>query len=255
MRIALRSGRRHWICTGRYLSPSCGFERAIADDERLPTEIIAKASVQGRDSGDQLAKEQALYRRSARSLENVSEASAYLSNGERDTLRQAALILRRLGDAAEVAKRKKKQWEKVLQEQAARRRSAALRALTARYLDAKLSAVDSYLVLGALADRNDGEPLFSRDRLQAVFDLSRAKPEPFKQVLQRELDYALRQEIAAEAQFIGYGEADIAVALARFFEDIDGRLPRVRERSADMIRAIETLLAMADNPKIVPLRR
>ena len=111
VRISMRSGRRYWTCTGRYQSPSCSFEKAIPDDERLATELIAKASMQSRDNGDQLART----RRSTGATPVVStkvvDESLYLSGPERDVLRQAAGILRRLGDAAEVAKRKKAMGE------------------------------------------------------------------------------------------------------------------------------------------------
>ena len=93
VRIVLHSGRRYWNCVGRYPSPSCSFEEAIPDDERLATEVIAKASVQSRDNGDQLARDQAKYRRNAGGLDKVIEESLYLSGSERDVLRQAAGIL------------------------------------------------------------------------------------------------------------------------------------------------------------------
>ena len=255
VRVALRSGRRYWSCTGRYQSPSCSFEKAIPDDERLATEVIAKASVQSRDNGDQLAKDQAKYRRNAGGLDKVIEESLYLSGPERDVMRQAASILRRLGDAAEVAKRKKKQWEKAREAQATRRREEVYKALKARYLDAGLSAGDTYLVLSALARRNHSEPLFSRERLQTVFDHSLVKREPFAQALKRELDFDLRRAIEEEARFVGYGHGDMAAALRDLFADIDQRLPDIREMEDRMLTAIDDMLAVAGDPKIVPLRR
>ena len=255
VRISMRSGRRYWTCTGRYQSPSCSFEKAIPDDERLATELIAKASVQSRDNGDQLAKDQAKYRRNAGGLDKVVDESLYLSGPERDVLRQAAGILRRLGDAAEVAKRKKKQWEKAREAQATRRREEVHKALKARYLDAGLSVGDRYLVLSALARRNQSEPLFSRERLQRVFDHALVKREPFAKALERELDFDLRSAIDEEAQFVGYGHGDIAAALHDLFVDVDQRLSDLRETEDLMLTAIADKLAVADDPKIVPLRR
>ena len=112
MRITLRSGRRSWQCTGRFKTPNCSTSRPSADDERLPTEVIARASMQGSDNGDELAKDQTKYRRAAGSLDKVVDESLYLCGEERDALREAARILRRPGDAAEVAKRKKNNGRK-----------------------------------------------------------------------------------------------------------------------------------------------
>ena len=153
MRIVVRAGRRSWSCTGRTASPACTFEQGIADDIRLSADDIAQAALYGRDNGDQLARDQAAHRRTAGALERVDADSPYLSGKERDLLRQAATVLRRLGEAAEVAKRQKKQREKDLAQVAKRRREHVQEALKARYLEAGLTAGDAYLILAALARR------------------------------------------------------------------------------------------------------
>lgn len=255
MRIALRSGRRYWLCTGRYKTPSCSFEQAIVDDERLPTEVIAKASMHSRDNGDQLAKDQAKYRRSAGGLDKVVDESLYLSANERDALREAARILRRLGDAAEVAKRKKKQWEKAEAERSAKRRTEACKALEARYLAPNASPVETYLVLSAFAKDKGMTPVFDLRQLQNAFDHALVKREPFAQGLRRELAYALQREIEEAAQFVGYGHGDLSVALTAFIDTIDQSIDALREPEQAMISAIEDKLAVACDPKVVPLRR
>ena len=255
VRIIQRSGRRYWNCTGQYQSPSCSFEQAIPDEERLATEVIAKVSIQSRDNGDQLAKDQAKYRRTAGGIDKVIDTSLYLSARERDVLRQAAGILRRLGDATEIAKRKKKQWEKAREEQTRQRKKQVYEALKARYMDAGLSIGDRYLLLAALAHRNQGVPLLSRERLQRLFDRALVRQQPFSNAIERELDIDLRRAIEEEAQFVGYAHSDIAAALDDFFADVDQRLLDLRETQDQMLTAIDNLLAMAGNPKIVPLRR
>jgi len=217
--------------------------------------VIAKASVQSRDNGDQLAKDQAKYRRNAGGLDKVVERSLYLSGPERDVLCQAAGILRRLGDAAEIAKRKKKQWEKAREALATRRREEVCKALKSRYLNAGLSAGDRYLVLSALARLNHSEPEFSLERLRQIFDQALVGEQSFASALERELDIDLRSAIEEEAQLVGYGHGGVAAALHAFFADVDQRLLDLRETEDPMLKAIEEFLAMAGNPKIVPLRR
>ena len=255
MRITLRSGRRSWQCTGRFKTPNCSYEQSISDDERLPTEVIARASMQGSDNGDELAKDQAKYRRAAGSLDKVVDESLYLCGEERDALREAARILRRLGDAAEVAKRKKKQWEKAEAERAAKRRAEAYKSLKARYLDANRSPVDLYLVLCAFAQDKGMTPIFDRDRLGKVFDNALMSGSSFAEHLKRELDYDVEREIEEAAQFVGYGHGDLSVALASFVDNIEKASQSLRTREQPMIEAIEDKLAMANDPKVVPLRR
>ena len=218
MRIARspsRTHQRHWLCTDY----RCGEIVLFADGERLSiAEITDSMAREALSSSDDQRKKQVAYRRTAGALSKIRNDCPFLSPEEDDALRAAAAVLARLGDAAEKAKKVKKQIEEADRKRRAERRAVAMEALQILLDgDDAMTLVRRALTLAHVVNSPSSYYLESGDRLSR----GRKAGQSFSDALVRAAQAALNEHSGEAADSIARSEQPVDTLVATLLQRIE----------------------------------
>lgn len=248
MKIERETYGRVWRCTDWYRmsGEACITTVKIPSDMQLSIMEMAEDMARHFGTSGEHGKKQAGYRRIAGSLEKLDRGKEYLSDSEIKTLKKASMILQRLGDAAERAKREKGRIEEEDQRRREKREKEANKLLD-RALDAENMVAMAIEVL-ALAEINNYHCPWSPGWVKRMEAKHRAGGS-LQKSLEREIRHQYVHQRKELATSIAWREDPVEDMVNKAQRHVEAQYEKLK--NAALIQELRENLAVEDAPNEV----